>query len=468
VIKRIFFIVLGIWISLNWGFAQEPQTDILKNLSFGKPAIKSADWVKDAIIYCVYLRSFSPEGTFVALEKRIPELKDFGVSAILLMPIHPVGIKNRKGKLGSPYSVRDYYTTNPEFGTIVDFQKLLNTAHKNNMKMVIDLVADRTSWDSKLIIQHPEWFTKDANGNIISPRPEWTDVADLNYSKTGLRKYILEMMEWWIRDIGVDGFRCDFAELVPIDFWEEARERLDKIKPVVMISDGSLSEHHLKAFDITCSKNLYDELDSLLEGKQSAMIIDKILHDEYQRFPTGSLQVRFCTNQDNDDWDTPPALRLGMIGLKLAAVLVNTMPGIPLIYNGEEAANDKRLSLTEKIDIDWNGSPEMDSLFGALFKLRNEHKALSRGKLVKVSTTNEKEGYCFFRIEGNDKVFVALNFSKESRTIDLDIPFDEIFPKKQKVRMKDIFTGASITFEHGKTRSITLEQHGYLIFVLDK
>ena len=467
-IKRIFFIVLGIWISLNWGFAQEPQTDILKNLSFGKPAIKSADWVKDAIIYCVYLRSFSPEGTFDALEKRIPELKDLGVSVIWLMPIHPVGVKNRKGKLGSPYSVRDYYATNPEFGTIVDFQKLLNTVHKNNMKLIIDLVANHTSWDSKLIIQHPEWFTKDANGNIISPRSDWTDVADLDYSKTGLRKYMLEMMKWWIRDIGVDGFRCDVSKLVPIDFWEEARERLDKIKPIVMISDGSLPEHHLKAFDITYSRNLYDELDSLLEGKQSAMMIDKILHDEYQRFPIGSLQLRFCTNHDNNSWDTSPTLKFGMGGIKLATVLVNTMPGIPLIYNEEEAANGKKLSLIEKVDIDWNKSPEMDILFRTLFKLRNEHKALSRGKLVKVSKTSEKDVYCFFRIEGNNRVFVALNFSKEPRSTDLDIPFDEIFPKKQKLRMKDIFTGTSITFEQGKTQPISLEQHGYLVFVLDK
>ncbi len=305
--------------------------ELLKSDYFGTPALKSADWVKDAVIYSVYLRSFSREGTFAALEKRLPELQELGATVLWLLPIHPVGEKYRKGSLGSPYSVQDYYAVNPEFGTMNDFRHLVAAVHKIGMKIIIDMVANHTSWDSKLVKEHPDWIVKDASGKIIPANPDWTDVVKLDYSRPALRKYMIDMMCWWVRDVGIDGFRCDVAELVPTSFWNEARWRLNKIKPVMMLSEGSMPEHHVSAFDITYSWNIYDQLLPILSGKRPATTLDQLLRNEYLTFPTGSLRLRFVTNHDKNAWDSPAVLKFGPAGLKVATVLVNTLPGVPLI-----------------------------------------------------------------------------------------------------------------------------------------
>ena len=336
--------------------------DLLKSQYFGKPALRSADWAKDAVIYSVYLRSFSPEGTFAALEKRLPELKDLGATVLWLLPVHPGGVKNRKGSLGSPYSIQDYYAVNPEFGTMGDFRRLVAAVHKNGMKLIIDLVANHTSWDSKLIKEHPDWFVRDISGKIVAPNPDWTDVAHLDYSRPELRKYMIDMMCWWVREVGIDGYRCDVAELVPTSFWNEARWRLNRIKPVMMLSEGTIPEHHMSAFDITYAWNIYDQLLPILSGKRPATTLDQLLRNEYLQFPTGALRLRFATNHDKNAWDAPAILKFGPAGLKAATVLVNTLPGVPLIYTGEEVANDRRLSLFEKVEVDWQRPKEMGKL----------------------------------------------------------------------------------------------------------
>jgi glycosidase len=431
-------------------------------------AIKSADWVREAIIYCVYLRSFSHEGTFAALEKRIPELKEMGVNVIWLMPINPIGIKNRKGILGSPYSIRDYYDTNPEFGSMVDFQKLLATAHKNKIKLILDLVINHTSWDSKLIQQHPEWFSKDSSGNIVSPNDDWTDVADLDYSKPGLRKYMLNMMEWWVKDIGIDGFRCDVSELVPIDFWEEARSRLNKIKPIMMLSEGSLPEHHLNAFDITYSWNIYDALEPLLKKERSAKFLDTLLQNEKSAFPIDAMRLRFNTNHDKNAWDAPAILKFGQAGLKLSAILVNTIPGIPLIYNGEEVANNRKLELFEKIDIDWDKPREMDTLYRSLFKLRKEHKAISHGEFIKVTTNNDASIFAFLRIEGKDKVLVILNFSDATQTPEIKFASSKSISEASKIMLKDYISHKSVQVDKGKIFNPFIQPFGYQIYIINE
>ncbi|HXX64439.1 MAG TPA: alpha-amylase family glycosyl hydrolase, partial [Bacteroidota bacterium] len=337
--------------------------ELLKGPYYGVPARKSADWVKDAAIYSVYLRSFSAEGNFAGLEKRIPELKELGITVLWLMPIHPVGVLNRKGSLGSPYAVQDYYGINPDFGTLQDFKRLLSSAKRNGMHLIIDLVADHTSWDSKLIKEHPEFFRKNAKGEIVSPNADWTDVAALDYSQSALRRYMIDMMRYWVKDVGIDGFRCDVAELVPRDFWEEARAQLDRIKPVMMLSEGSIPEHHVKAFDLTYAWNFYDQLSPLLEGKKPATLVFDLLKRERLQYPTGSLRMRFTTNHDKNAYDAPAVLKFGEPGLRLLTVLVNTIPGVPLLYTGEEAANDQRLSLFEKVPVDWSRPRQMGELW---------------------------------------------------------------------------------------------------------
>ena len=444
--------------------------DLLKSPYYDKPALKSADWVRDAIIYEVYLRSFSKEGTFAGLEKRLPDLQRLGVTVLWLMPIHPVGVKNRKGTLGSPYAVQDYYGINPEFGTLQDFRHLLNAVHKKGMKLIIDLVANHTSWDSKLITEHPEWFTKDSSGKIVSPNADWTDVADLDYSNPDLRRYMIDMMIYWVRDVGIDGFRCDVAEMVPTDFWEAARARLNRIKPVMMLSEGSIPEHHMKAFDLTYSWNIYNGLNLVIHGQKPATLFDNLLKAESLQFPVGSLRMRFNTNHDKNAWDAPAIEKYGPQGLKLSAVLINILPGVPLIYTGEEVANDRRLSLFEKVNVDWSRSNEMGELYQQLFQMRKAHKALSRGEMIKVHSSLDHDIYAFFRVAGKDKVLTMLNFSSEPLIASIEIPVNLVFAGQAENTMKDIFTGEEIEVGEGlsDTLSIALQPLGYKVYVMEK
>ncbi len=442
--------------------------DLLKSPYYGKPALKSADWVRDAVIYEVYLRSFSKEGTFAGLEKRLPELKDLGVTVLWLMPVHPVGEKHRKGSLGSPYSVKDFYDVNPEFGTMKDFKKLLNAVHKQGMKLIIDLVINHTAWDNKLITEHPDWYTKDGKGNIVPPNPDWSDVADLDYSKPELRKYIIDMMRWWVKDVGIDGFRCDVAELVPTDFWEDVRGRLNKIKPVMMLSEGTLPEHHMKAFDLTYSWGVYDALDPLLNARRSVTILDEIFKAEVLQFPTGALRMRFNTNHDKNAWDAPAVTKFGLDGVKLSTVLVNTIPGVPLLYAGEEVANDKRLELFEKVDIDWTRSREIGELNKRLFALRKTNKALTRGEMIRLASTHDQDVYAFARIAGKDKIMVVLNFSSEPRFTSISTPLDQLAPGQSVLTLKDYFSGdlIEITKETREQAVLALEPRDYRIFIV--
>ena len=428
-------------------------------------ARKSADWVRDGAIYSVYLRSFSPEGTFAGLEKRIPELQQFGITTIWLMPIHPVGVKNRKGTLGSPYAVQDYYGINPEFGTLDDFKKLLATVHGHGMKLIIDLVANHTSWDSKLITDHPEWFTKNGKGEIVAPNADWHDVADLDYSNAGLRRYMIDMLLYWVRDVGIDGFRCDVAEMVPTDFWEAARAELDKIKPIMMLSEGALPEQHVKAFDLTYSWNLYDAFAPMLSGQRPVALLDQILNTEGMQFPHGSLRMRFTTNHDKNAWDAPAVEKFGKAGLKLATVLVNTFPGVPLIYTGEEVANDRKLSLFEKVSVDWMRPRELGDMYRRLFALRHTNSALSRGGFIRVAGDQEKAVYAFLRVDGNKRVFVAVNVGDAPVRVKLQMPAVHDAQERSRLKYREIFTGLDWTIPAaGGKVLLTLEGKGYRVF----
>lgn len=441
--------------------------ELIKSPWYGTPALKSADWVKDAVIYSVYLRSFSPSGNFEGLEKRLPELKDLGVSVLWLLPVTPVGELNRKGPLGSPYAVRDYYGINPEFGTLQEFKRLLAAAKREGMRLIVDLVANHTSWDSRLITEHPDWFKRDARGNIVPPNADWTDVAGLDYTKPALRRYMIDMMRWWVKDVGIDGFRCDVAERVPNDFWEDARAQLNRIKPVMMLAEGSLPQEHVKAFDLTYSWNVYDVLDPLLQGKRPVTLLDQILRNERLQFPTGSLRMRFTTNHDKNASDVPAVLKFGNDGLRLGTVLVNTLPGVPMIYTGEEVANDRKLSLFERVGVDWSRPRDMGNLWKFLIAIRRGHLALSRGDMLRVPSMPDGDIFSFFRAAGTDKVLVVLNFSAELRTASLAVPMDRIFPRQGSVKMKEVSSGKTIVLQPGQPQEMSLEPRGYRIFTME-
>jgi len=418
----------------------------------------SDDWVKDAVIYEVYLRSFSKEGSFKELERSIPELKKLGVTVLWLMPIHPVGKLHRKGTLGSPYAVQDYYAINPEFGTLEDFRSLVNTAHHYGLKIIIDLVANHTAWDSKLMSDHPEWFTKDALGKVLSPNDDWTDVADLDYSRQELWDYMIEMMKYWVRGVGIDGYRCDVAELVPTKFWNRARKELDSIRPVMMLSEGTLPEHHVEAFDLTYAWNFYDVLSKVITGSTSAGVFEELLKNESYQFPKGSLRMRFNTNHDKNAWDAPIVKKFTRAGAKASAALTFTFPGVPLIYNGEEAGNDKRLDLFEKVEIDWTKNHDFRELYATLSALRRDHPALRHGEYASLKNSDGEKVISFIRQLGSDKLIVVVNLSDQSREVKISLL------SRTNMKLIDHFTGRSVDAVDGQ---LALELRPFEFYVLN-
>jgi len=435
----IVFIVLSICAGILR--AQQEQKPLVNYASVD--AHESADWVKNALIYEVYLRSFSKEGTLKALESRIPELKKLGVTVVWLMPIHPVGKINRKGTLGSPYSVQDYYGINPEFGTLDDFKSLVSTVHHQGLKIIIDLVANHTAWDNPMLNEHPEWYTHNASGKIISPNPDWTDVADLNYDSPELRMYMITMMKYWVHDIGIDGFRCDVAELVPTDFWNNARKELDAIKPVMMLSEGTIPEHHIRAFDLTYSWNMYDVLENVIKGSIAATVFDELLTSESNQYPRNSLRMRFNTNHDKNAWDAPAVEKFSPEGAKATAVLAFTYPGVPLIYNGEEVGNEKKLSLFEKVDINWSKGKDFRELYEALGSLRHEHPALRQGTYMFVRNSASASVYSFIRVKEQDTMLVVINFGSAVEKLKLKLP------AATRNSWKNLISGTNILITNG-------------------
>jgi glycosidase len=433
--------------------------ELLRSKYAAKEARPSADWVKDAVIYEVFLRSFSEDQSFRSLERRIPELKKMGVTVIWLMPIHPIGEVNRKGRKGSPYSIQDYYEVNREFGTLEDFRSLVRTVHEHGLRIIIDLVANHTAWDSKLMFEHSDWFTTDQQGSVVAPNSDWTDVADLNYDHHELRKYMIAMMKYWVEDVGIDGYRCDVAELVPTEFWELARRELDKIKPILMLSEGTWPEHHVEAFDMTYAWSTYDVLDRIFNGSTPVSVFDDILKNETYQFPKGSLRLRFNTNHDKNAWDAPAVKKFGKDGAMASAVLMMTFPGIPLLYNGEEVGNDRALSLLEKVDIDWKRNNDMRLFFARLGELRKTHEALRRGDYVSLPNSEARKVLSFMRTSGADRVLTAINFSKEKKTVSISLP-------QVKGRWMDYFTGKPVSAKD-TTVNMALPGHGYGVFVLE-
>ena len=432
------------------------EDELLRTKYYSMKPVESADWVRDAVIYEVYPRAFSREGTFQALEQRLPELHDLGVTVLWLMPIHPIGVKNRKGTLGSPYSVQDFYGINPEFGTLEDFQSLVAEAHVHGMHIIIDLVANHTAWDNPLITEHPDWYTQDADGRILSPNADWHDVADLNYDNADLRAYMKEMMLYWVRDVGIDGFRCDVAEMVPHDFWVDAIAALRAVKPVMMLAEGADPELHIDAFDLTYAWNTYDILRPVIRGETAVSEIAAALTRERYRYPRGALHLRFTTNHDKNKYDAPPVEWLGPEAARAAAVMMHMLPGVPLIYNGQEVGAGQTLSLFEKEHIDWDGdSLGFRALYTSLNAIRAAQAPVRRGDFHPVDVRGSDRVMAFIRsIDEADPVFVAVNLSRRTASFTCPVPDD--------LEGEMLLTSGSVYREKRALR-VTLPAYGYVI-----
>jgi glycosidase len=329
------------------------------------------------------------------------------------MPIHPLGEKMRKGTIGSPYAVRDYYAINPDYGTEADFKRLVSEAHKRGLKVIIDVVANHTAWDS-VLMKHPEFYKKDAGGHIIPPNPDWADVAGLDYRNPQLRAYMIDMLKYWLREFDLDGFRCDVAGEVPTDFWEAARVELTKVKPnIVMIAEANKPELLVNAFDLDYAWPFHTMLTNVAENGEPAQSIPNILSTERERFPKGALEMRF-----SDDHDEKRAIaRFGERGALAASALVFTLEGVPLLYNGMEVGDTTESTapaLFEKLPVFWQiGERRSNFLpfYKQLIALRRDHPALQQGETDCIENGAPDRILTYMRRTAGEEYFVAINLS---------------------------------------------------------
>lgn len=386
--------------------------------------ISPPEWSKNAVLYQLNTRQFTPEGTFRAAAAQLPRLAEFGVDIIWLMPIHPIGEKNRKGTLGSPYSVKDYFAVNPEFGTMDDFKALVKAAHDLGLKVMIDWVANHTAWDNPLSVEHPDWYARDYKGEF-RPTPwwDWSDIIDLDYSRPALREYMTRAMKFWVQEADIDGFRCDVAGFVPVDFWNNARAELDAIKPVLMLAEWESRDLHASAFDMTYAWSWRKAMHGIAQGHADVNALFVYYSWNESAFPRKSYRMTYVSNHDTNAWDGTMFEAFGD-ALQATAVLSFVGEGFPLIYNGQEAGNEKRLAFFEKDPIAWRPHPIGD-LYRSLIALKHASTALWNGhhgaRMIRVPNDRPGQVFSFVRQNEKDKVFAVFNLSAEAQ----DVAFSE-------------------------------------------
>jgi glycosidase len=382
--------------------------------------IEHPNWSKNAAIYQINTRQFTQEGTFCAAEKHLPRLKELGVDILWLMPIHEIGHKNRKGSLGSPYAVKNYYSVNPEFGNLDDLRHFVDAAHKQNLYVILDWVANHTAWDSNLVKEHPEWYARDWKG-AFRPTPwcDWHDIIELDYQHSTLRQYMTEAMKYWISEADIDGYRCDVAGFVPTDFWNDVRKELDVLKPVFMLAEWESRDLHDEAFDMTYAWSWYDAVQQIAMGRANVDSLFAYYSWNEKAFPANSMRMLFVSNHDKNAWDGTEFEQFGD-GLRTAIVLSVMSEGMPLVYNGQEAGNTTRIEFFEKDPIEWK-SHALGDFYKNLLALKKENTSLWNGKwgamMIHVPNSAPTKVFSFVRHNNRDKVFVVLNFSEEPQVV---------------------------------------------------
>jgi len=388
--------------------------------------LRHPEWSKNATIYEVNVRQHTPEGTFNALRKDLPRLKEMGIDILWLMPIQPIGEKNRKGGLGSYYSIKDYKKVNPEYGTPEDFRAFMAEAHKLEMKVILDWVANHSAWDHPWIESNPEWYTKDSTGQIVPPVPDWSDVADLNYDNQEMRTAMIDALKYWVREFDIDGYRCDVAMEVPTDFWNATRAALDSIKPVFMLAESEQKDHHLQAFDMSYSWEFLHTMNGIAKGEKSLNDIDAYIAKQDTAFPRSAYRMSFTTNHDENSWNGTGNERYGK-ARQVYDVLAFTINGMPLMYSGMEGGEaypdgkPHRMRFFDKDTVHWNNFVYSD-FYTRLLKAHRDNPALWNGEnggtFKRIPTSQGEKIYAFSRTKDDNEVLVLLNFSDQSLKID--------------------------------------------------
>ena len=421
------------------------------------PNISHPEWVKDASIYEVNIRQFTPEGTFKAFESHIPRLKELGVDILWLMPIHPIGEVNRKGTLGSYYAVKDYREVNSEFGTNEDFQHLVDLIHQHDMKMIIDWVGNHSSWDNELTKSHPEWYLHDYKGDFIPPIGwDWSDVIVFDYEQKGLRDYMIESLKYWVKEFDIDGYRCDVAGYVPTDFWLQSRRSLESVKPVFMLAEWDDRAMHY-AFDMSYAWELEETMHAIAKGNKNATALNAYIAKMINSTRLTEIKMTFTSNHDKNSWEGTVFDRFGLAAQNFAA-FTYMVEGMPLIYSGQEVGLKKSLSFFEKDQIAWGDHP-FNSLYARLNKLKKDNKALWNGewggRMLPLKTNKPEQVNVIYREKDGNKVVALFNASDKEVVFSVE---DKVYSGEYKS-----FNGRN-TVELTEDQQFTLGPWGYQIY----
>jgi alpha-amylase len=414
------------------------------------------DWSHNTNIYEVNLRQYTTEGSFAAFAKSLPRLRDMGIEILWFMPITPISIEKRKGTLGSYYACSDYTNTNPEFGTVDDFKDLVSAAQKLGFKIIIDWVANHTGWDHRWTRGHPDYYVKDANGNFTE-RNGWDDVIDLNYDNPELRKAVIGAMKFWIDECGIDGFRCDMAHLVPLDFWIEARTELDQSKKLFWLAECEVVDYH-QAFDASYTWRWMHKTEEFARHQTDVNGLWDLLMQYDNEFPQNAFRAYFTSNHDENSWNGTEYEKYGPAAKNLA-IFCCTWNGLPLIYSGQEMPNYKRLKFFDKDAIEWTGNYELHDFYKTLLNLRKQNAALRAGDnnvvTHKLQTNANDKVFSFLRKNGNNEVLIILNFSSDQIAL-------EIQDANVQGSFKNVFDNSSVDFTASK--SINILEWGSFVF----
>lgn len=379
----------------------------------------------NSVVYELNIRQATPEGTFAAAERYLPELKKMGVDIVWLMPIHPIGVDGRKGSLGSYYSISDYEAVNPEFGDIESFDRFVAAAHDLGLKVIIDWVANHTSRDAKWWKEgHEDWYVLDEESGLPIVQYDWTDIAKLDYANAEMREAMTSAMLFWIGR-GVDGFRCDVAYEVPIDFWQQAFARIRAVAPdVYLLAEGEKTFLHDSAFDTTYGWDLHHLMNAIARGEKSAADLRAYVESDAAAYPAPAMRLMFTSNHDENSWSGSEFERMGDAAATFAALTFVLPQGQPLIYTGQEIGLDRRLEFFEKDTVDGLTDPQCGAgwreLYTDLCRLRHTNAALAAGEDIAPMIYMEgapEDVMAFTREKDGRAVFCLFNLSAEPQTV---------------------------------------------------
>lgn len=410
------------------------------------------NWIQNTNIYEVNLRQYTPEGTINAFAAHLPRLGDMGVETLWFMPLTPIAQKNKKGSMGSYYACSDYTSVSEEFGTLDDFKALVQKAHGMGFKVIIDWVANHTGWDHWWTWEHPDWYEKDEHTGDFKKASGMDDIIELNFNHPGLRKAMIEAMKFWVTETGVDGFRCDLAFWVQLDFWIEAKGELDKTAPLFWLGELDALEHpdYMQVFDAAYTWTWMHKTEQFYKGQLSFTDLLQLLH-RYRQAP--GMDAWFTANHDENSWNGTEYEKYGAMA-KALAVFSCTWPGVPLVYSGQELPNQKRLQFFEKDVIDWKPDIALHNFYKLLFALKKTNKALGAGASLERLDAGDDAVLVFKRANGNDEVLAAINFSGKTVAVSLP-PFADTV-------MTAVFGGSE---ENGTSQQhFTLDPWAFAVF----